>query len=92
MPDVESAFKLILKIFSINSIDIFLPSKSNLLFMIVSIITVLVKETTEEFYKEKIKLFNSNNIFLRWGTYIIVTVMILLCGVFDSSQFIYVSF
>lgn len=90
MPNINSAFNIIIKIFTDKNFDIFLPTKSNLLFMIVSLSIVILKEIIEEFLK--IKLLNNKKLSIRWITYLILITMILLCGVFDSGQFIYINF
>ena len=46
----------------------------------------------EEFYPNKIKLFNNKQRITRWVSYIVVVVMILYCGVLDGGQFIYFQF
>lgn len=92
LPNLHDAFNVIIKIFTEHSSNLFLPAKTNLLFMLMALIVVIIKEITEEFFPHKIRLFNNKNRIIRWSSYLIVTIIILLCGVFDSGQFIYVSF
>lgn len=79
------------KILTWEGTGIFLPSKSTLGFMILAFMIIFVKEFFEE-YLPNVKFFENRHRVVRWSSYIVVLVMILLCGVFDSSQFIYVKF
>lgn len=92
LPDIKTAWKVISKIFTDFSTELFLPSKSNLVFILLSFIIVITKELTEEFYPNKLNLFESKKRIVRWCAYLCVITIILLCGVFDSGQFIYVNF
>lgn len=92
MPSVEEATFFVAKIFSDTTIDVFKPNNSITFFTILSILVVFCKETVEEFFPNKVELLNNQRMWVRWGTYIALAIMILLMGVFDSSQFIYVSF
>lgn len=92
LPDIKTAWKVIAKIFTDFSTELFLPSKSNLVFILLSFIFVITKELAEEFYPNKLNLFESKKRIIRWCAYLCVITIILLCGVFDSGQFIYVNF
>jgi hypothetical protein len=52
---------------------------------------VFAKECIEE-SGSSFTLFNNRRPVVRWLSYTIIVVMILLLGVFDSTQFIYVNF
>jgi len=92
MPTINDAVAVMTKIVSDGSLNVFKPNNSITLFTVLAIMIVMVKETIEEFYPHKIELFNNTRSVVRWATYITLGCMILLMGVFDSSQFIYVSF
>lgn len=79
------------KIFNLEGTGIFLPSNSTLGFMGLALSVVILKEICEEYFP-KISLFQNENIIIRWSSYLIVISMIIMCGVFDSSQFIYIKF
>ena len=51
-----------------------------------------IKEFMEEFYPNRIRLFNNNQRIIRWISYIVVVITILYCGVLDGGQFIYFQF
>lgn len=53
---------------------------------------VIGKEFVEEYFAVKFSFFNSKYTVIRWGIYLFLIVFILLYGVLDSTQFIYVSF
>lgn len=91
LPNLESVLEVYHKIFTWQGEGLFLPSNSNLGFICLSLIIVLFKEICDEFFP-KIQLFKNKSMFIRWCSYVIVLILILLCGVFDSTQFIYVKF
>ncbi len=92
MPTINDAVAVMTKIVSDGSLNVFKPNNSITFFTVLAIIIVMVKETIEEFYPHRIELLNNRRPVVRWATYITLGCMILLMGVFDSSQFIYVSF
>lgn len=49
-------------------------------------------ECVEEYFSGKLSVFNNKHCIVRWGGYLFVISLILLYGVLDSTQFIYVSF
>lgn len=91
LPNLESVLEVYHKIFTWQGEGLFLPSNSNLGFICLSLIIVLCKEICDEFFPN-IQLFENKSMFIRWCSYVIVLILILLCGVFDSTQFIYVKF
>ncbi len=61
-------------------------------FGVMSVGIVVISEFLQEFFPSKFALMNSRRLVVRWLTYVVVACLILLTGVLDSSQFIYVSF
>lgn len=59
--------------------------------MVFAIAVVFIKELVEE-RNAGVTLINHRNRFVRWTTCVALVVAIVLCGVLDSSQFIYVNF
>ena len=53
---------------------------------------MVVKDTVEEALGEARLPFHSGRRVVRWASYLAVLVLILLCGVFSSDQFIYANF
>ena len=91
LPSLEVANIVFSKIFTWEGSGLFLPSNSTLAFMLIALTIVISKEICEEYFS-KIQLFNNQNVVVRWSSYLIIITLIMLCGVFDSSQFIYVKF
>lgn len=91
MPTLKSALIVIKKIFFNFDGNLFLPSNSILGFMIISLVIVILKEISEEFFPQ-LQVFNNKHAIIRWISYLAVIILIILCGVFDSGQFIYISF
>ncbi|MFQ7732128.1 MAG: MBOAT family O-acyltransferase [Bacteroides fragilis] len=79
------------KILTWEGSGLFLPSNSTLGFMLISLTIVISKEICEEYFPG-IRLFCNRSTTVRWFSYLMVIALIMLCGVFDSSQFIYVKF
>ena len=92
MPSLNDAIGMIMRIFTNKEITIAEITPAMALFIMVSISIVFVKDALDEFCKREYTLFHHQYAFVRWTTYIILTIMILTCGVFDASQFIYVNF
>lgn len=63
----------------------------NVVYMLMSIGIVSVSEFCQEFVPS-FALINSRLVVIRWLTYVALVVIIMLTGVLDSSQFIYVRF
>ena len=91
LPSLDVASIVFGKIFTWEGSGLFLPSNSTLGFMLISLTIVISKEICEEYFS-KVQLFNNQSAIVRWSSYLMVIALIMLCGVFDSSQFIYVKF
>ncbi len=92
MPTVGQAFEVI-KLMLFNhqtTLATITPSMS--LFIIVSVIIVMLKDLVDEFLPQRYSLFHNQYTIVRWTVYVVLMCMVLTCGVFDNSQFIYVSF
>lgn len=91
MPSLESAKEVLYKIITLEGSGAFKPANSTLGFMLISLVIVVCKEICEEYFP-KVQLFDNRHTLVRWASYLMVIALIMLCGVFDSSQFIYVKF
>ena len=91
LPSLSTAKVVFGKIFSWEGAGLFLPSSSACFFMLFALCIVIGKECCEEYFP-KAQLFENKHVVIRWVSYLVLLSMILLCGVFDSSQFIYVKF
>ena len=92
MPDIASAWEVIGKICTDLSSPLFLSSKTNTLLSFASLLTVVCVDCANEFKPGNCWLMASRQTSVRWASYFVLAFAILLCGVFDSGQFIYVSF
>lgn len=59
--------------------------------LLIPLYMLVIKDFIDEF-APKFSLFHNKYTIIRWSNYILLTSMILLFGVFDASQFIYISF
>lgn len=91
LPTFGDAWRFICRIFSFAPGQFFKPSSSMMVLMFFAIAVVFIKELVEE-RNAAVTLINHRNRFVRWTTCVVLVIAIVLCGVLDSSQFIYVNF
>ena len=93
MPTLDDACGVITRIFDFSlPVTIYLPENTNVLFMISGILLLLIKDMKDEFYHGEFTLMNHNNIIVRWSTWVIILILIILTGNFSADQFIYANF
>lgn len=90
MPTIEDALTVIVKILTLS--DGVSQSVNYLLVIGIALLMLFCKELSEEYLGGKPKIVESRHPIIRWVAYIAITAFVLLYGVFDSTQFIYVSF
>jgi len=56
------------------------------------LLIVFFKDFRDEFFPEKFPVFLNKKVYIRYSAYLILTILILLVGVFDGGQFIYFQF
>ena len=88
---VGDAFFAIKKIFTELGTSVHIDLKT-MFYMLIGISILTLKDWNDEFCKGRFSLINHNYLFCRYVGYTLLVVIILLCGVFDSSQFIYFQF
>jgi D-alanyl-lipoteichoic acid acyltransferase DltB (MBOAT superfamily) len=86
---VGDAFKVIGKIFTQQGV---LFTESILIYGLLSLIVLLVKDFMDEFFPTKFKMFGNKSIFIRYGSYTFMIFWIILTGFWGSGQFIYFQF
>ncbi|MCD8302721.1 MAG: MBOAT family protein [Prevotellaceae bacterium] len=70
-----------------------LPTENKqVLFSLMSLGIVILAEVAQEFAPSKFALMGNRRMAVRWSTYVFLLLLIILTGVLDSGQFIYVSF
>lgn len=93
MPTIADTFAIYNKIFTDFNGAIFMSDdKTTMFFILFSLLLLIFKETTDEYFPTSFRIMNSNHLIIRWIGYLSMIVIIMLLGVFDASQFIYVSF
>ncbi len=93
MPTLGDAFGVIVRIFDYTlPMEIYKPENSNVLFMFLGVVILLLKDFRDEYFSTRFKLFDSHLAVVRWSSYVVIMVMILLMGVFSADQFIYANF
>lgn len=95
MPSLSDACKVIARIFDPTlPMTLFMPNggKSDLLFYIMGLSMLFVKDFFDEYHPQSLYLFNNEKRIVRWTSYIIIFILIMLTGVFGADQFIYANF
>jgi alginate O-acetyltransferase complex protein AlgI len=87
---ISDAFAVIVKIFT-NTQPLFI-NKTTLFYMFLGIGFLFLSEFRDEYFPDRFKLFQSNNIYIRWGAYLTILFLIIMIGVFNGAQFIYFKF
>lgn len=92
MSTLEKAWRMIVRMFTDASTSLAQITPSMMIFCILSVTIVIIKDILDEFLPRRYSLFHNQYRVIRWSVYLILLCMILTCGVFDASQFIYVNF
>lgn len=90
MPDLQDACKVTIKIFTDFSGNFYMSTKTNLLLYVVGILILSLKDTKDEFFREKTSSPYMKSV--KWIAYMVLFTMIVGVGVLDSGQFIYANF
>lgn len=91
MPSFGDAIGFLHQMFSNYSMNLFTPAPDTMLLVFIALICVIGKDWIEELFP-KFKLMSNKHLVVRWSTYFVLCVWILLTGVFDASSFIYANF
>ena len=93
MPTLGDAVGMINRIFDTSlPIAIYSNSMSTMALIAMGIIMMLLKDISDEFFPDRLQIFNSRHVLVRWVSYCIILSMIVLFGVFGADQFIYANF
>ena len=93
MPTLIDACGVIARIFDPKlPMTVYVDLIPNLPFTILGVGLLLMKDLRDEFVPNKLLLMNNKSLYLRWFTYVLVIVMIMITGVFGADQFIYANF
>lgn len=66
--------------------------KTVLLYAFIGILMLLLSEFRDEYFPNRFLLFNNKSMFIRWGAYLVVLLVIFVFGVFKGDNFIYFNF
>ena len=90
--NTHDAFLVIRKIILMSG-PLFIDwTSSTVSYSILGILFLFVVELKQEYFKESVSFINHSSILVRYATYTLLFLTILLIGVFDGSQFIYFQF
>lgn len=92
MPTLIQACDVINKMFSNHQVALATITPAMMLFIVFSVGIVVFKDMSDELLPLRYTLFHHQYKLVRWITYVVLMCMILTCGVFDNSQFIYANF
>jgi len=65
---------------------------TTLAYSFLGIFLILFKDFTDEYYPDKVKLFENKRVWVRYGSYLLILFIILLFVVFECNKFIYFQF
>ena len=92
IPNLDDAVNIVYAIFTDYTLTIFNGENIyNTLYMVIALVILLFKETIQEYFGGLYHFMFSHRL-CRWSIYLLLFVCIILTGVFDSGNFIYVSF
>ncbi|MGB7395985.1 MAG: hypothetical protein WA913_16485, partial [Pricia sp.] len=66
--------------------------KTTLAYSFLGIAILLGSDFREEYYSDRMRFFNNNNLIVRFGSYLCVALMVLWIGILNGGQFIYFQF
>lgn len=93
MPTLSEACQLIARIFDPSlPMTVYLPPMPLPLFIVFGPLLLLIKDIRDEFYPNKFLLMNLRCRMVRWFSYVLFILTILMTGVFSADQFIYANF
>ena len=88
---ITDAFTVYEKIFTTSG-QIFIGTPSTLIFSILGLSMILLKDFTDEFMPSRFLFFENSHKIIRITSYSSIIILIILIGVFDGGQFIYFQF
>ena len=93
MPTIGDAAGVIARIFDRSlPLSVYIPALPTPPLILLGCVIMFVKDFRDEFFPGKALLMNSRSALVRWCTYVVLLISIMLMGVFGSDQFIYANF
>ena len=92
MPTLSEAWGVFTRILNgIQSFSLYIDVNT-FLYAAFGFIILFIKDFKDEYYAGRILLLHNKNMYIRWVSYLGLTALILLSGVFGADQFIYANF
>lgn len=93
MPTLGDACGVIGRIFDFSlPMTLYKSANSDVLLCLMGVFILLVKDYLDEYRLGRYRLFDNEKRWVRWCSYVIVFVLIMMTGVFGADQFIYANF
>ena len=92
MPTLTDACRVIERIFDPTLPMTIHVDLLTLPFVVFGVATLILKDFRDEFFPKKILLMNNKSKIIRWLTYVVLFISIMIAGVFGADQFIYANF
>lgn len=93
MPTLSDACSVIGRIFDYRlPLTLYLPENTNLVLILMGVTMLTAKDLLDEYKPANRLFFESRSKLVRWCSYVVVLVLIMLTGVFGADQFIYANF
>lgn len=93
MPTLADACHVITRIFDPSlPLTVYIDLSPNLPFTLFGVGALLLKDLRDEYMPNRFTLMDNPSKFIRWATYVVILVMIMITGVFGADQFIYANF
>ena len=87
----SDAFLIIKKILSFSG-PIYNENPSILISSFIGVLLLMAVQIKKEYYDDKISFFDNHNMLIRYFSYSVIIVAILLFGIFETREFIYIQF
>lgn len=88
--NIETAFAIVGKIFTTHG-NLFVDA-STLVYGFLCLAILAVKDFVDEYWNGRVKLYGNQRMAVRWVSYVVTIMLVLLFGVFQGSSFIYFQF
>ena len=93
MPSIGDAYGFVSRIFDFSlPLSIYIDWVPNFPFTLLGVGLLFLKDYRDEYKPISLHLMNHNSCFVRWCSYCIIMILILITGVFGADQFIYANF
>ena len=92
MPSLSESVDFICYTAANLTCKLFLPDADKVLYLTIALFIFAIKEFLDEYKPQRVSLWNSKHIMIRYITYVAMIFLIFMIGVLDSGNFIYLNF